>query len=148
MGKNVEKCLFFNTFQLFKTIKNVSFSDSVFMFFQNRSPGLFLEGPSNELLQTVVFGCHFRISGFPKRHPSGNLFFQKYKKKKYPQRPGLSFKRSCSSRKHNNQCTVWTYRLFEFHFSDGDWLISPSFFCLSLCYVLYNMFITLFIEPR
>ena len=36
------------------------------MFFQNRSRGLFLEGPSADLYRKIRFWYHFRFSVFPK----------------------------------------------------------------------------------
>ena len=80
--------------------------------------------------------------------PFGSLFRSiRRKKKKYPQRPGLSFKRPCFSRNHSNYCAVWTYWFFKGHLFDGDWLmfVICSVFlcamfnkiCLSLC--SYNL---------
>ena len=49
----------------------------LFMFVQNRSQGLFLEGPGADLAFTGRSGCHFRFSVFPKRHPLKHLFLAK-----------------------------------------------------------------------
>ena len=71
MTENQEKCLFFNTFMGFPIVFHW-----FFMFFQNRSTGQFLEGPSAKLVWKNVLGCHFRFSWFSKRHPLDHLFTQ------------------------------------------------------------------------
>ena len=66
-------------FQWFSTIKNLIFRSDFhrfFMFFQNRSREPFLEGPGADLSSTGRFWCHFRFSGFPKRHLWGAIFAQ------------------------------------------------------------------------
>ena len=61
------------------------------MFFQNRYPGLFLEGRSAELFEQIVFWCHFRFSWFFKKAPFGHHFRaagrQKPSPPKYGERP-------------------------------------------------------------
>ena len=47
------------------------------------------------------------------------------------------------SQSHSNPCALGTPWLLKDHCFDGDWLIL-CFRCVSLCSVLYNMFITLF----
>ena len=66
----------------------LSFLNSVFMFFQNRYPGLFLEGPSAELFEKIVFGCHFRLSWFSKRHLLGTTFAQQAAQNLVPRSTG------------------------------------------------------------
>ena len=57
---------------------------------------------------------------------------------------GSSRLRSRFSRNHNNYTCRWGIVAFtQIHFFDGDWVIS-CFGCVSLCSVLYNMFITCF----
>ena len=59
------------------------------MFFQNRSWGPFEEGPSAELFEQIVFGCHFQFSWFSKRHPLDHLSAQvDEKKRSTPSDPG------------------------------------------------------------
>ena len=111
MTSNQEKCLFFNTFQWFWTIKNHWFSYSFsffFMFFQNRYPGLFLEGPSAELFEQIGFWCHFRFSWFSKRHPLNTIFGLKGSKLYWGIVPDTFFSRPCFSRNHSNPRAVGT----------------------------------------
>ena len=51
------------------------------MFFQNRSPGPFLEGPSAELLSKAVFWCHFSIFIVLQRAPFGHHFRPRWHQK-------------------------------------------------------------------
>ena len=55
----------------------------------------------------------------------------------------MVFFQTLFSRNHSNPCAVGTSWLLKGHFFDGDWLIC-CFGCVSLCSVLYNIFITLF----
>ena len=59
----------------------------------------------------------------------------------YPFSPGFGV---CFSRNHSNPRAFWTYCFEKHHFFDDDWLLF-RFFCFSLCYVLYVIFIT-FVE--
>jgi hypothetical protein len=79
-----------------------------FMFFQNRSPGLFLEGPSADRLWKVGFWCRFRFSWFSKRHPLDTIFKLKALKTARHRKLLTSFSRPCFSRNHSNPCAVGT----------------------------------------
>ena len=59
-----------------------SFFHRFSLFFQNHSPGPFLDGPSAELVQQVVLGCHFRFSWFSKKAPFGPPFHQSRRNKR------------------------------------------------------------------
>ena len=124
-----------------------SFFHRFFMFFQSRSPGPFLEGPSAELLWKVRCWCHFRFSGFPKRLPFDYLFRQKaeFGHAAFPE--GASLSRPCFSRNHSNYCAVGTYWFLKRHFSDGDWLnfVFLYFFCAMFYIILLSL---LCIKPR
>ena len=67
----------FNGFSPSKTSHFPTQFSLIFLFFQNRSWGLFLAGPGADLSSTGRFWCHFRFSGFPKRHLLGAIFAQK-----------------------------------------------------------------------
>ena len=109
------------------------------MLFPNRSWGPFLEIPSAELLQKkklvpfsifwifkkAPFGHHVRAAGRHKPSPAN-----------YGWRPGAD--------PASHETIVITVPLgLKDHFFDGEWLIY-SFSYFSLCYVLYNIFITFF----
>ena len=55
---------------------------------------------------------------------------------------GARSETTCFSQNHSNPCAVGTSWLLKGHFFDGDWLIF-CFCCVSLCSVLYNIFIIL-----
>ena len=77
MTEKQEKCLFsilFNSFGPSKTIDFLIVFSLIFMFFQNRYPGLFLEGPSAELLETKCFLVPFPIFMVFKKAPLGHHF--------------------------------------------------------------------------
>jgi hypothetical protein len=58
--------------------QNLSFFGLFFIDFsciyRNPPKRAFLEGPSADLASTGRFWCHFRFSGFPKRHILGTIF--------------------------------------------------------------------------
>ena len=80
--KSVCFSILFDGFGPSKPLIFRSFFHRFFMFFQNRSPGLFLDGPSAELLWKVGFWCHLRFSWFSKRHFLDDLFAQVDEKKR------------------------------------------------------------------
>ena len=51
------------------------------MFFQKRFQGPILEDRCADFASTRRFWCHFRFSGFSKRHPLDNLFHSKSRQK-------------------------------------------------------------------
>ena len=49
----------------------------IFHVFSSCSRGPFLEGPGADLYRKIRFGCHFRFSGFAKRHLFDTIFVHK-----------------------------------------------------------------------
>ena len=76
------------------------------MFFENRSPGPFLEGPCAELLENVGCWCHVRFSCFSKRHPLYHRFAEVDGKKEVPLMIRAVLFETLFSRNHSNYNAV------------------------------------------
>ena len=71
------------------------------MFVQNPSQRAFLEGLGADLASTGRFWCHFRFSGFPKRHPPPPHFREKCLFVSDPLRPETSRSRPWRDQRPN-----------------------------------------------
>ena len=109
------------------------------MFFQSRFLDLLSLICFRFFSKTIVWGTPSKSDGCQngaQNRPSGAKNRKTLNCAEAPFRPWFS-------RNQSNYCTVGTSWLLKGHLFDGDWLIC-CFGCVSLCYVLYNMFIIYF----
>ena len=106
------------------------------MFFQDRSLGPFFKFPGPNFYKKLVWGAILDFHDFQK----GTLWTT-FSHKMYTFAVTFflvwaSLSRPCISRDHNNYCAFGTKSFVRW------WLAHFLFFCFSLCYVLYTIFIT------
>ena len=110
--------------------------DQIIMFFLSRFLDLLVS-------KMVDVGNPFKIRGGQKWQPKSTNWRQKVENVTcWYGFVGCLFQTQFS-RNHSNPCAVGTSWLLTGHFFDVHWLI-VCFRCVSLCFVLYNIFITFF----